>query len=119
MPNSDPSASALPVNPLANVVPVKPTPINGDLNNTASMRTVNAPHRDPAFANRSLAIQTDEDDPETRSQYRRFLLSEETQHSDWVSKLELATVTEMAYSDLQQTGERLKVLVLYGSLRSR
>jgi len=93
--------------------------INGDLNNLSSMRIVAPPIRDPEFAYLSLAIPASEDGAEVRSEYRPFLLSEEPQQTDWVSKLELATVTEMASHDLQATGERLKVLVLYGSLRSR
>jgi arsenical resistance protein ArsH len=93
--------------------------INGDLNNLSSMRVVAPPTRDPAFAYLSLAIPASEDDARVRSEYRTFLLSEEAQQTDWVSKLELATATEMASRDLQTTGERLKVLVLYGSLRSR
>ncbi|TVY82725.1 NADPH-dependent FMN reductase ArsH [Lachnellula suecica] len=93
--------------------------INGDLNNTSSMRVVAPPKRDPAFAYLSLAIPASENDAQVRSQYRPFLLSDKAQQTDWVSQLELATVTEMASRDLRTTGERLKILVLYGSLRSR
>ena len=48
-----------------------------------------------------------------------LLLDDAVAAQDWVSKLELATATEMSHNDITKTGERLKVLVLYGSLRSR
>jgi arsenic resistance protein ArsH len=95
------------------------TPAQGDLNNTSSMRQVEELRVNEDFAYRSLAIPTEEDDPETASKYRPFLLDSAVAAEDWVSKLELATVTEMAYDDIVKTGERLKVLVLYGSLRQR
>ena len=88
--------------------------INGDLNNTASMRVVLKPQRHPDFAFRSLAIPVS-----VHSRYRPFLLPDKIQYDDWVSRLELATVTEMAYNDFKLTGARIKVLVLYGSLRQR
>ena len=91
----------------------------GDLNNTSAMRATEPPQRDPSFAYRSLAIDPHEDDSVIRKIYRPFLLSEEIQSTDWISRLELATATKMANSDLQETGSRLKVLVLYGSLRKR
>jgi hypothetical protein len=93
--------------------------INGDLNNVAAMRKATAPKRDPNFAYQSLALSAAGDDPVVQARYRPFLLSEETQQTDWISVLELATVTKMVYHDLQETGSRLKVLVLYGSLRKR
>ncbi|KAK5946239.1 hypothetical protein PMZ80_000381 [Knufia obscura] len=92
---------------------------NGDLNNTSVMRKVDLPPRDPHFAYNSLAIPPSEDDPEVRSKYRPFLLPDEIQRTDWISQLELATVTKMAYNDIVTTKSRLKVLVLYGSLRNR
>lgn len=92
---------------------------NGDLNNISSMRAVEKPTRNPAFAFRSLAIQEHEDDADIRAKYRPFLLSDEIQRTDWVSRLELATVTELAYNNLKHTGSRLKILILYGSLRKR
>lgn len=91
----------------------------GDLNNESAMRATEPPRRDPAFAYRSLAITPDEDDPEVREKYRPFLLAEDIQTTDWISQLELATAAKMAYDDFQRTGSRLKVLVLYGSLRKR
>ena len=96
-----------------------PVPVQGDLNNTSSMRQIDEVHANPDFAYRSLAIPTEEDDPDTLAKYRPFLLDGEVAAHDWVAKLELATVTEMAHNDIAKTGERLKVLVLYGSLRSR
>ncbi|KAL4912997.1 flavoprotein-like protein [Aspergillus aurantiobrunneus] len=64
----------------------------------------------------SLAIPEPEDDIGLRQKYRPFLLNND---SDWVSKLELTTVLDMAERNLKETGRRLKVLVLYGSLRRR
>lgn len=74
---------------------------------------------DPSFAYQSLAIPASEDDPTIRSTYRPFLLNDSVTNTDWVSRLELATATEMAKKDFEKTGERLRVLVLYGSLRKR
>ena len=91
----------------------------GDLNNVSAMRATEPPRRDPAFAYRCLAIEPQEDDPVVRRLYRPFLLSDDVQHTDWVSKLELATATKMADENLHKTGSRLNVLVLYGSLRRR
>jgi arsenic resistance protein ArsH len=67
---------------------------------------------------RSLAIPLDEDSQEIRQKYRPFILSDNVTE-DWVNNLDLATVTEMAEQNLKATNERLKVLVLYGSLRKR
>jgi arsenic resistance protein ArsH len=96
-----------------------PALAQGDLNNTSSMRQIEQVHANPDFAYRSLAIPTEEDDPDTLAKYRPFLLDDAVAAQDWVSKLELATATEMSHNDITKTGERLKVLVLYGSLRSR
>jgi arsenic resistance protein ArsH len=83
------------------------------------MREVEALRVNEDFAYRSLAIPLEEDDSELANKYRPFLLDSAVAAEDWVSKLELATVTEMAHDDITKTGERLKVLVLYGSLRQR
>lgn len=91
----------------------------GDLNNVSATRFVEPPVLDPDFAYRSLAISAEDDDPEVRSRYRPFLLPPEFQRTDWVNRLELATVTKMAYEDFQKTWSRPKILVLYGSLRQR
>lgn len=67
---------------------------------------------------RALSLSPNEDDPVIRQKYRPFILSDEVTE-DWVNKLELATVLDMAEQNLQATNKRLKVLVLYGSLRKR
>lgn len=84
-------------------------------------RAVEAPKRDLKFAHLSLAMLETEDDPSVRFWYRPFLLAPggAAEAEDWVKELELATVMEMAKKDLGKTGERPKVLVLYGSLRHR
>ncbi len=66
-----------------------------------------------------LAISEAEDDPEIRTKYRPFLLESEVESSDWISKLELETAFKIAEKNLAETGSRLKILVLYGSLRKR
>ncbi len=92
---------------------------NGDLNNVSAMRATDKPQRDPDYAYRTLAIPPSLDDIELRQGYRPFLSHDAIQETDWVSRLELATVTKMAEEDFKKTGERLRVLVLYGSLRKR
>ena len=92
---------------------------NGDLNNTSAMRTVVLPPVDPSYAGRSLALSEEEDDPAVREKYRPFILDPEITAGDWISRLELSTALKMADADMQTTGERLRVLVLYGSLRKR
>lgn len=74
---------------------------------------------DPLCAFKSLAIGPELDDAETRKVYRPFILNDEVTKSDWISKLELSTITKMAQADLRETNSRLKVLILYGSLRTR
>lgn len=66
-----------------------------------------------------LCISEQDDDAEVRSKYRPFLLEPEVESKDWISELELETVVSMAEADLAKTGSRLKVLILYGSLRKR
>ena len=66
-----------------------------------------------------LAISAAEDDPEIREKYRPFLLDPEVEATDWISQLELDTAISIAQADIEKTGSRLKVLVLYGSLRKR
>jgi arsenic resistance protein ArsH len=96
-----------------------PALAQGDLNNTSSMRQIEEIRANPEFAYRSLAIPTEQDDPDTLTKYRPFLLDDAVASQDWVARLELATATEMSHADITKTGERLKVLVLYGSLRNR
>jgi arsenic resistance protein ArsH len=66
---------------------------------------------------RSLAIPEAEDDNDIRQKYRPFIQG--GTQDDWVSTLELTGVLDMAENDLRTTNKRLKVLVLYGSLRRR
>jgi arsenic resistance protein ArsH len=68
---------------------------------------------------RSLAIREIDDDPDIRHKYRPFILNDGDGQDDWIDLLELTTAIDMAEKDLQLTGQRLKVLVLYGSLRRR
>jgi arsenic resistance protein ArsH len=68
---------------------------------------------------RSLAIREIDDDPDIRHKYRPFILNDKDGQDDWIDLLELTTAIDMAEKDLQLTGQRLKVLVLYGSLRRR
>jgi len=93
--------------------------INGDLNNTSAARFVEKPVIEPSYSFKSLAISEAEDDADIRAKYRPFLLDERVRRTDWVAKLELATATMMAETDLLETGDRLKILMLYGSLRKR
>ncbi|KAH9827178.1 arsenate resistance ArsH [Teratosphaeria destructans] len=68
----------------------------------------------------SLAIPDEADDVAVRAKYRPFLLDRSVSTTDWIAKVELKTVTHMVESDLRvNDGNRIKVLVLYGSLRSR
>lgn len=67
---------------------------------------------------RSLTLSLGEDDAGIRQKYRPFILSGNATE-DWVNNLELATALDMAEHNLRDTDERLKVLVLYGSLRRR
>jgi arsenic resistance protein ArsH len=95
------------------------TTVNGDLNNTSVMRCVAGIEVDPEYSYRSLAISEEDDEPIVRQKYRPFILDPQITLGDWISRLELSTVVKMAEEDISKTGERLKVLVLYGSLRNR
>lgn len=66
-----------------------------------------------------LAIAEAEDDIDIRTKYRPFLLDPETEATDWISQLELDSVVTQVEENLAKTSSRLKVLVLYGSLRQR
>lgn len=75
---------------------------------------------DVAFVRGSLAIQASDDDREVRQQYRPFLLPEEIAASDWIADLELDAAMKMSHGEMHRLDRgRLKVLVLYGSLRER
>lgn len=66
---------------------------------------------------RTLALRPSEDSPDVRQKYRPFILSDDAE--DWVNNLDLTTAMDMAELDLRLTNKRLRVLVLYGSLRRR
>jgi len=71
------------------------------------------------YRHMSHAIHASEDDPQIRRQYRPWV-DDESCASDWVDSLELSTVLKMVdYQVLKSGGDRLKVLVLYGSMRQR
>ena len=92
----------------------------GDLNNTEAMRVHLRPDLDPQYQFRSFAIPPGDDDPVVRKQYRPFLLDEGISDSDWIAKLELGTAAKMVDTELlAQKKDRLRILVLYGSLRTR
>lgn len=74
----------------------------------------------PSFERSDIQITENMDDLVIRNKYRPFLLDERVAANDWISKLELDTVEDMVQADLAATnGDRLRVLVLYGSLRAR
>merc|ERR1712072_927075 len=108
-------------NYLQNTVRMSSTTNNrGDLNNNSVLRKpVQEFLPDPAWAHRSLAVPEKHDDGNVRAQYRPFLLTQDVADEDWISKLELSTAVRMASSEFERTGERLKILVLYGSMRGR
>ncbi|KAK0619528.1 flavoprotein-like protein [Immersiella caudata] len=92
----------------------------GDLNNTEAAREHLQLANDPTYRFRSFDIHPCDDDLAVRERYRPFLLDDATSKSDWVSKLELATAAKMVEADiLSQRRDRLRILVLYGSLRTR
>lgn len=93
---------------------------HGDLNNSHAGRTAVEPTPDPAFAYRSLAIDPSDDPSEIRETHRPFILGDKYIKDDWVAELELSTAIQMVESEILDKGlDRLRILVLYGSLRSR
>ena len=93
---------------------------NGDLNNTQAGRAAVEFAADPAFKHKSFAIPRDQDDTAIRDQYRPYLFEGEMLSDDWVADLELSTALKMVQSEiLDKRADRLRILVLYGSLRSR
>ncbi|KAH6637992.1 flavoprotein-like protein [Boeremia exigua] len=96
------------------------TATNGDLNNTAAERVRAEIATDPAYHRTSLAIPAYEDEARLRKTYRPFLLDDAYLDRDWVARLELSTTLKMVDSQILKSGaERLRVLVLYGSMRER
>lgn len=95
-------------------------PVHGDLNNTEVMRETNLLVPDPAYDRKSLAIREQDDDAEIRARYRPFITGPEVTSSDWIAKSELSTALKVSEADMKITGgNRVKILVLYGSLRER
>lgn len=93
---------------------------SGDLNNTQAARTFVELEPDLSYLGRTLATPSSEDAEEIREAYRPFVLDDEISSNDWVAKLELSTAMRMVEQELKSTGgDRLKVLVLFGSMRSR
>ena len=95
---------------------------NGDLNNISSERIRFDIAVDPAYKNKSWAISVSEDDPIVRKNYRPYLRDEihDSSPQDWISELELSTVLKMVHDQVLHSGaDRLRVLVLHGSMRKR
>ncbi|KAK0956779.1 hypothetical protein LTR91_022202 [Friedmanniomyces endolithicus] len=75
---------------------------------------------DAARELRTLAVSQAAGESVIRAEYRPFLLCDEIVRNDWVSRLEIDTVSKLAKADLFRTGnERLRVLALIDSLRAR
>ena len=92
----------------------------GDLNNTAAARPAVVISPDLTNSFRTLAIPASEDDVQIRKAYRPFILNNQITRNDWIAKLELSTAMKMVEEELRQNnGDRLKVLVLFGSMRRR
>ena len=100
---------------------IQATPlVNCDLNNTVAARVQVHIEGDQSYTNRSFAVPSTEDDATLRREYRPFLLDAAVENSDWVAGLELNSALQMVDAEILSKGqERLKVLVLYGSLRER
>lgn len=93
---------------------------HGDLNNSHAGRIAVEFAADPSLRNKSLAIDRDQDDATIRQQYRPFLFDGDMRVDDWVAELELSTAIKMVQSEIMDKKlDRLRILVLYGSLRSR
>jgi arsenic resistance protein ArsH len=82
------------------------------------MHSIAKPMTTNMHAPYQLELALSEDDPDIRQKYRPFILKDNNA-DDWINSLELETVSDMAQQNLKTTGKRLKVLVLYGSLRRR
>lgn len=93
---------------------------HGDLNNSFASRPRVELVPEPGYTRQSFAISTENDDPDVRKRYRPFLLDETHQAVDWVAELELSTTLKLVESKIINPGQdRLRILVLYGSMRSR
>ncbi|KAL3422258.1 arsenic resistance protein [Phlyctema vagabunda] len=67
----------------------------------------------------SITLSEKDDDTVIRTKYRPFLLDPAIEAKDWIADLELERTIKMVVDNLETTDHRLKVLVLYGSLRKR
>ncbi|RMZ73299.1 arsenic resistance [Pyrenophora seminiperda CCB06] len=93
---------------------------NGDLNNTLAERVRGEIAVDPAYQGLSLAIPASEDDVDIRRKYRPFIVEAAEAKEDWIAELELSTALKMVDAQILKRGEdRLRVMVLHGSMRQR
>ncbi|KAK1997427.1 arsenate resistance ArsH [Colletotrichum falcatum] len=100
---------------------------HGDVNNVHAARPAVEIRPDEAYLGRcSHALAAEDDDAETRARYRPFLLPPTTttegegEDDDWVAGLELSTALALVDREVLSRGlPRLRILVLYGSLRAR
>lgn len=91
----------------------------GDLNNSDAARPRVDLIPNPAYGGRSFAISKQADEPGIRERHRPFL-NEVYEDDDWVAQLELSTMLQMVESEIINRGQpRLRILVLYGSMRNR
>lgn len=98
------------------------TVTNGDLNNIASERLRAEITTDSAYRGVSHAIPACQDESGVRKTYRPFLLDNAHSDQDWVAQLELSTALKIVDLQILRSNsycDRLKVLVLYGSMRKR
>ena len=67
-----------------------------------------------------FAILNEQDDLDIRKRYRPFLLSDNGAADDWVANLELELVMKIVRCEILERGQdRLRILILYGSVRRR
>ncbi|KAK1964652.1 arsenic resistance protein ArsH, partial [Colletotrichum sublineola] len=93
---------------------------HGDINNVHAARPTVEIRPDEAYLGRSHALAAEDDDAETRARYRPFLLPPTAAEDDWVAGLELSTALALVDREILSRGlPRLRILVLYGSLRAR
>jgi arsenic resistance protein ArsH len=93
---------------------------HGDLNNSFAARPRVELAPEPGYTRKSFAIPARNDDLDVRKRYRPFLLDEAHEAVDWVAELELSTTLQLVESNIINPGQdRLRILVLYGSMRSR
>ena len=93
---------------------------HGDLNNSRAARDKAELAADPEYHYKTFGITEADDDVTVRHLYRPFLLPESLAAEDWVAQLELSTGMKLVESELlSKERDRLRILVLYGSLRTR